>query len=183
MATTSARAAAARLMAHPLRQLLRSSAPTLSHARPSSASGVFGGLNPKGGCKEAWGMRGMCSAAPIPPLIRGADQLLRRNVHRFRGGLVFKAHRRVYHSTLGSRVIKKKKKLAPRGVAPRSAPPSHDSSRSPHSSHSPHSRAPNPPQSRFRRGAVIPPIHPNQAISRAANFTYKLKRPSNKLKP
>ena len=29
---------------------------------------------------------------------------------KFRGGLVFKAHRLVYHSTLGSRVIKKKKK-------------------------------------------------------------------------
>jgi len=27
----------------------------------------------------------------------------------FRGGLVFKAHRLVYHSTLGSRVIKKKR--------------------------------------------------------------------------
>jgi len=33
-----------------------------------------------------------------------------RNVKRFRGGLVFKAHRWLYHSTLGSRVIKKKKK-------------------------------------------------------------------------
>ena len=33
--------------------------------------------------------------------------LLRRNVERFRGGLVFKAHRRVYHSTLGWRVTKK----------------------------------------------------------------------------
>jgi len=32
-------------------------------------------------------------------------------VKRFRGGLVFKAHRLVYHSTLGSRVIKKKKDL------------------------------------------------------------------------
>jgi len=31
-------------------------------------------------------------------------------VQRFQGGLVFKAHRRVYHSTLGLRVIKKKKK-------------------------------------------------------------------------
>ena len=30
---------------------------------------------------------------------------------RFRGGLVFKAHRLVYHSTLGLRVIKKKKDL------------------------------------------------------------------------
>ena len=35
------------------------------------------------------------------------EQLLRRNVKRFRGGLVFKAHRLVYHS----RVIKKKKDL------------------------------------------------------------------------
>jgi len=29
-------------------------------------------------------------------------------VQRFRGGLVFKVHRRLYHSTLGLRVIKKK---------------------------------------------------------------------------
>ena len=35
---------------------------------------------------------------------------LRRNVKRFRGRLVFKTHRRVYHSTLGSSVTKKKKK-------------------------------------------------------------------------
>jgi len=34
-------------------------------------------------------------------------------VKRFRGGLVFKAHRLLYHSTLGSRVIKKKKKFVP----------------------------------------------------------------------
>jgi len=32
-------------------------------------------------------------------------------VKRFRGGLVFKAHRLLYHSTLGLRVIKKKKKV------------------------------------------------------------------------
>ena len=31
-------------------------------------------------------------------------------VKRFRGGLVSKAHRLVYHSTLGLRVIKQKKK-------------------------------------------------------------------------
>ena len=31
------------------------------------------------------------------------------DVQRFRGGLVFKAHRLLYHSTLGYRVIKKKK--------------------------------------------------------------------------
>jgi len=31
-------------------------------------------------------------------------------VKRFRGGLVFKAHRLLHHSALGSRVIKQKKK-------------------------------------------------------------------------
>ena len=41
---------------------------------------------------------------------RESGVLLRRNVKRFRGGLVFKAHRLVYHSTLGWRIIKKKKK-------------------------------------------------------------------------
>jgi len=33
-----------------------------------------------------------------------------RNVQRFRGGLVFKAHRLLHHSTLGLRVIKKKRR-------------------------------------------------------------------------
>ena len=32
-----------------------------------------------------------------------------RNVERFRGWLAFKAHRLLYHPTLGLRVIKKKK--------------------------------------------------------------------------
>jgi len=36
---------------------------------------------------------------------------LHRTVQRFRGGLAFKAHSFVYHSTLGLRVIKKKKKV------------------------------------------------------------------------
>jgi len=52
-----------------------------------------------------------------------SEQLLRRNVKRFRGRLVFKAHRRLYHSTLGLRVIKKKDLLdAPglEGVQPES---------------------------------------------------------------
>ena len=34
---------------------------------------------------------------------------------RFRGGLVFEAHRLLYHSTLGLRVIKKEKKGASEG--------------------------------------------------------------------
>jgi len=36
------------------------------------------------------------------------EQLLSRNVKQFRGRLVFKAHRPLYHSTLGLRVIKKR---------------------------------------------------------------------------
>ena len=38
------------------------------------------------------------------------------NMKRFRGGLVFKAHRLVYHSTLGRRVIKKKQKEATKAI-------------------------------------------------------------------
>ena len=37
---------------------------------------------------------------------------------RFRGGLVFKAHRLVYYSTLGLRVINKKKTTMPRSELP-----------------------------------------------------------------
>ena len=42
-------------------------------------------------------------------VVGGFEQLLRRNVKRFRGGLVSKAHALVYHLTLGSRLMKKKK--------------------------------------------------------------------------
>ena len=49
--------------------------------------------------------RGPRSSSSSP----GTDPLLHRNVQRFRGGLVFKAHRLVYHSTLDLRVSKKKK--------------------------------------------------------------------------
>ena len=38
-----------------------------------------------------------------------SERLLRENVLWSRGGLAFKAHRLVYHSVLGSSVIKKKK--------------------------------------------------------------------------
>ena len=40
------------------------------------------------------------------------ELLLYINMQRFRGGLVSKDHRLVYHSTLGLRVIKKKKDYA-----------------------------------------------------------------------
>ena len=39
-----------------------------------------------------------------------AEQLLCRNVERFPGGLVFKAHRLWYPSILGLRVMKKKRR-------------------------------------------------------------------------
>jgi len=51
-------------------------------------------------------------------LLASADPLMEvepQNVKRFRGGLVFKAHRLLYHSTLGLRVIKKKKESQTRG--------------------------------------------------------------------
>ena len=38
------------------------------------------------------------------------EQLLYRDVQWFRGGLAFKAHRLLYHSILGLRVIKKRKR-------------------------------------------------------------------------
>ena len=53
------------------------------------------------------GVGGSCLTADGSRLNR---QLLYRNVQRFRGGLVFKAHRLLYHSSLGSRVMKKKKR-------------------------------------------------------------------------
>ena len=42
--------------------------------------------------------------------IKYTDVFIRMNVKRFRGGLVLKAHRHVYHSTLGLGVIKKKRR-------------------------------------------------------------------------
>jgi hypothetical protein len=54
-------------------------------------------------------------SGPQYPLVQFSiyEQPLRKIVRRFRGGLVFKAHRLLYHLTLGSRVIKKKKKSGP----------------------------------------------------------------------
>ena len=48
------------------------------------------------------------------------EHLLGRDVKRFRG-LVFNAHRLVYHSTLGSKVIKKKKTPSPQRYAGKEA--------------------------------------------------------------
>ena len=45
-----------------------------------------------------------------PQTCRGSEQLRYSNAQRFRGGLECKAHGRLYHSTLGLRVIKKKKR-------------------------------------------------------------------------
>ena len=41
--------------------------------------------------------------------VHNEEQMLYINMKRFRGGLVFKAHEPMYHSTLGLRAIKKKK--------------------------------------------------------------------------
>ena len=53
------------------------------------------------------------SRASTPRIGAWYYQLLSRNVKRFRGGFVSKAHRRVYHSTPGSRVIKKREDYRP----------------------------------------------------------------------
>ena len=50
-----------------------------------------------------------CGGLPSRVQIHVKNNLLRRNVKRFRGGLVSKAHRLECHSTLGLRVVKKKK--------------------------------------------------------------------------
>ena len=86
-------------------------------------------MGERGGGAEPGGMTGVDDAElpdseqPLFFLIcrsRGSSrtcqstiQLLHRNVQRFRGGLVFKAHRLLYQSTLVLKVIKKKKKLNP----------------------------------------------------------------------
>ena len=57
--------------------------------------------------RKAGQERGPCSR-DAGARVLGVQQLA--NHLRFRGGLVFKAHRLLYHSTLGLRVIKKKKK-------------------------------------------------------------------------
>ena len=44
------------------------------------------------------------------------EQIL-KNAQRFRGGLVFKAHRLSHHSTLGLRVINKEKKKNVQGLS------------------------------------------------------------------
>ena len=65
--------------------------------------------------------QGLCSEVSL--------HLLRRNANQFRGGIVFKTHRLVYRSTLGSGAIKKKKSIpAPAAIdwqslASASAPP------------------------------------------------------------
>ena len=53
----------------------------------------------------------VCSSSAV------AKELSRQIVFRSQVGLVFKAHRLVYHSTLGWRVIKKKKRVGGVGGA------------------------------------------------------------------
>ena len=47
--------------------------------------------------------------APVRAQLPNPHQSVCRNVQRFRGGLVFKAHILLYHSTLGLRAMKKQK--------------------------------------------------------------------------
>jgi len=58
-------------------------------------------------------------ASPTRHRTHNHSRLLRRTVKRFRGGLVLKAHRLLYYSTLGLRVIKKKRRSTHAGILPR----------------------------------------------------------------
>ena len=51
----------------------------------------------------------MEALATVPFTCMIASFRIAMNLWRFRGGLVFKAHRILYHSTLGLRVVIKKK--------------------------------------------------------------------------
>jgi len=55
------------------------------------------------------------SRARLPAQLAWFGFIVHRNVKRFRGGLAIQAHRISYHSTLGSRGMKKKKTLSLRG--------------------------------------------------------------------
>jgi len=55
-------------------------------------------------------LAGHPSAAHSSTAFRWTGVVYLLDVKRFRGGIVFKAYRLLYHSTLGVRVIKKKKK-------------------------------------------------------------------------
>ena len=87
-----------------------------SKAEPQSLNSILCGLvcAPWGSYMQK-GISGTCTRSSTQaPEVRAIqfsiqEQLLSRNVERLRGGLVFKAHRFLYHSTLGSRVKKKEK--------------------------------------------------------------------------
>ena len=78
-----------------------------------------GGSSAPGKCRASNRGRQPRHTGPPPPPNPGGCMLddPRRAEHPFppilnlRGGLVFKAHRRLYHSTLGLRVVRKKKKI------------------------------------------------------------------------
>ena len=75
-----------------------------------------------------------------------------RNVQRFRGGLVVKAHKLLYHSTLGLRVIKKKQKCGLQTLRERSKGERERSSLT----------------ERFRGTRPCAPVHPAHSKSRGS---------------
>ena len=90
---------------------------SVSRARPGE-SGILACTGQKATLQASSGGGGYPTSSEGQPVQRVARSsrgprraaLTGANVKRFRGGLVFKVHRFLYHSTLGLRVIKKKKK-------------------------------------------------------------------------
>ena len=89
------------------------------------------------------------------------EQLLDRNVQWFRGGLVLKAQRLLYHSTLGLRVIKQKRKRRLSTPNPVPARKSETPGRAGqiHPIHPAHTQVVSPEFS--RASAMQPSIHPS----------------------
>jgi hypothetical protein len=95
----------------------------LSHSIISRASYEANLVTYPAGCRgnETIILRRVGSGAAAAAMRRAVEeQLQARNMKWFRGGLVFQAHRLVFHSTLGSRVIEKKKAMR-RAVRPSSS--------------------------------------------------------------
>ena len=65
---------------------------------------------------EAFGAKDKVHTKPIPAFRVQGLQLLYRNMQQFRGGLVFKAHRLWWHSTLGLIVTKKESAIPLQGI-------------------------------------------------------------------
>ena len=91
---------------------IRSPPPTVSVTPPKGLAGMCG-LGNLRGVENSNGVIPTYPTAVPSGTVLNLGKLLHRNVQRSRGGLVCKAHIRLYHSTLVLKVIKKTPQLWP----------------------------------------------------------------------